>query len=252
MIAFAIKSDPLWSADYLVSILEECGDVHGMLREVNKASASIVKCRAFQLACKHGVVEDAKRIAQIADEDADETFFVRDNSNLAFRLACVNGHLDTAQWMYKNHHGIIDIHVLNDYAFRVACENGHWESAKWVATLGMPCGSAIKHAFYDCCRQGHFQIVKWLVNDVGFDGHVVPCALSHSTLTVFEHGFWDACETNRLDIAQWLFGLGVIGLDGHRSRVWWFYRPEIIMWLYGLDSSREWDAAFMAAVHKSR
>ena len=247
MIARGIESDPKWSAEHLIYVLAKSFDVHAMLREVDKASDEAVKCRAFQMACEHGVFEEAKRIVEIADGPS----VVRDSDNLAFRLACENGNLDIAQWMFARHNDIIDVHVLQDYAFRVACQNGHWESAKWVATIAVPNALAIRYAFYEGCRKGHLQIVKWLVHDFDFDGRVVPPALSHPTLTVFERGFWDACASNHLDIAQWLFSLGVVDLDGHRSRVWWYYQPVIILWLHGLDPSRDWDAAFMAKVHES-
>ena len=56
----------------------------------------------------------------------------------AFRLACENGNLEVAKWLYQIK-PTIDVSAKNDYAFCYTCENGNLNVAKWLQTL-MPYG----------------------------------------------------------------------------------------------------------------
>ena len=52
----------------------------------------------------------------------------------AFCMACKNGHLEVAQWLYQIKPSL-DISADNEYAFRCACCNGHLEVAQWIQSL---------------------------------------------------------------------------------------------------------------------
>ena len=53
------------------------------------------------------------------------------NNEYAFRSACVNGHLQLAQWLYIIK-PTINISAENDQAIRLACEYEYLEVAQWL------------------------------------------------------------------------------------------------------------------------
>ena len=57
---------------------------------------------------------------------------------VAFRYACIYGHLEVAQWLYKIK-PTIDISAENEYAFVRTCQYRNLEVAQWLQTL-MPYG----------------------------------------------------------------------------------------------------------------
>ena len=80
-----------------------------------------------------------------------------------FRWACLNGHLDIAQWLYKIK-PTIDISANNEYDFRYACENGHLNVAQWLYQIKPTIDISAKdeNAFRWACEDGHLDIAQWL------------------------------------------------------------------------------------------
>ena len=64
------------------------------------------------------------------------TIDIRAEGDCAFRAACRNGHLATAQWLLSVCPEI-DVRVYQDYAFCWACRNEHLATAQWLIDLGV-------------------------------------------------------------------------------------------------------------------
>lgn len=81
----------------------------------------------FKACCEYGFLDEAKYIySSISNLDTG----LREN----FDIACVNGHLKTAKWLYSL--GNLDIYD-NSYnsVFRQSCDNNHYDVAEWLCTI---------------------------------------------------------------------------------------------------------------------
>jgi hypothetical protein len=74
-------------------------------------------------ACSMGLIHVAKRMSREID--------IARYCDEAFRVACANGHVNIASWLYRTNTRI-DIHQLNDYVFRISCQRNHLEMAQWI------------------------------------------------------------------------------------------------------------------------
>ena len=86
---------------------------------------------------------------------ADET-----RTEDALRLACENGHLDTARWLTKKFAlTAADARRNGNYALRWACANGHLDAARWLtkkfALTPADARSWNNHALRLACANGH-------------------------------------------------------------------------------------------------
>jgi hypothetical protein len=84
--------------------------------------------------------------------------FLHSYQQEAFQIACDNGKLDVAQWLYYQG-GIIDC----NQAFKITCYNGNLDVAQWLYSLG---NIDISRDDYFCLRyaekNNHQDTVKWL------------------------------------------------------------------------------------------
>jgi hypothetical protein len=93
-----------------------------------------------------------------------KTCSVRGLRDLAFRRACKNCHLETAQWLVSL--GGVDIHADDDFVFYAACGNGHLEMAQWLMSLG---GVDIHNTYASACYVVHnnhddWEMARWLLS----------------------------------------------------------------------------------------
>ena len=116
----------------------------------------------------------------------------------AFRVACENGHLVVAQWLYDLK-PTLDISAQNEYAFKMACYSGHLDVAQWLyyikPTLNISADN--ENAFRYTCHNGHLQVAQWLYQ-------------SKPTLDISaykEEAFRFACAYGHLQVAQWIQSL---------------------------------------------
>ncbi len=114
----------------------------------------------------------------------------------AFRFACLNGHLQVAQWLLEIEPDI-DVSAKNEFAFQHTCENGHLGVAQWlweVSNQTIDISADNEFAFQCACSNGHLQIAQWL--------HKVKPY--HYVLKINAHGMFTHCEIRNVKERNWL------------------------------------------------
>jgi hypothetical protein len=132
-----------------------------------------------------------------------------------FRIACANGHVLLAKWLYQTKPDI-DMSVDDYFCLRWACIRGHLLIAKWLVTiipaveqLGPYVEGAFIGAFGVACTNGNLDMAKWVYQYAS-----VRTAL-HQPVVLPEYDHMDqpaefqcivrsACEHGRLDVLKWL------------------------------------------------
>ena len=71
--------------------------------------------------------------------DQEQSTMMHAKDDLAFRVACENGHLAIAEWLWglckTDEEQSAMLHAKDNYAFGWACENGQLQLAKWLLSL---------------------------------------------------------------------------------------------------------------------
>lgn len=123
-----------------------------------------------------------------------------------FETSCEFGRLDWAKYYYKR--SKIDLNSRDDASFVLACENGHLDVAQWLYDLGLESNSKIdihsryERAFRDTCRNGHLDVAQWLY-DLGFKDSNEKIDIHHCD----DYAFRFACQNKHLDVVKWLISL---------------------------------------------
>ena len=114
--------------------------------------------------------------------------------HIGFDFACINGHLNLAQWLYKIY-PFINISEHNEQIFRFTCEFGHLDVAKWLMYV-KPSINVCAHdntSFKYACLNGHLHVAKWLQslkpnmylihdNDNNNDNNEINCSVIEEEL----------------------------------------------------------------------
>ena len=125
---------------------------------------------------------------------------IHNNHECPFRLACENGNLPVAQWLYETalkKGKPINIHIYDDIAFRHAAKFGHLEVLKWLIKLGnINIHIKSNYAFRHACKNGHYHVAKWL-----YDNYKIDISSKN------DYAFIKACKSGYLIIINWLYAL---------------------------------------------
>ncbi len=87
------------------------------------------------------------------------------DNEYAFRMACMYGHLNIAQWLLKIKPDI-NISAGNECAFRWACEDGHLKVAQWLLKIkpNIKISSYSDFAFRHAIISQNSDIAQWLIH----------------------------------------------------------------------------------------
>lgn len=141
---------------------------------------------AFLTACSSGDLRTVEGLYSISPGE----------ERLGFWFACENGHLETAQWLYRQ----AGIHLSDpDFftgdtkdLFDVVCEEGFLELAVWLYSTGEVTVGSVYLAFENACKQGQLSIVKWLCKTVLIDPSVTLLCGGRYWASLYRH--WDIME----------------------------------------------------------
>lgn len=101
--------------------------------DLKKIHTEKINYYAFEECCIHGNLEMARIIYNYSPLHTQ----IHKNMDKPFRLACENGWLDLAKWIYYvlSNEKKIDIKICNHYAFRKALKNRNMHVVKWLETI---------------------------------------------------------------------------------------------------------------------
>jgi ankyrin repeat protein len=158
------------------------------------------KQRKFNLACKNGHLKVAQWLYTYNGIYEGDKINIHHYFETPFISACENGHLEVAQWLFSlgEKEEKIKIHIDEDRAFTWACANGHLEVAQWLYSLGgVNIHARNDDAFCWSCKKGHLEVSQWLYSLGGVNIHSAD-----------DFAFKWACYNSHLEVAQWLWSLG--------------------------------------------
>ncbi len=124
------------------------------------------------------------------------TKLTRKQCKKTFGIACKEGNLQVAKWLYENVEGL-DISAHKDFAFRMACEYNRIDVIKWLYTVkpDIDISACGEFALRLACYYGQFKTVKWLVT-------TKPNINVHINS---DYPFAIACAQGHLDVAKFLY-----------------------------------------------
>lgn len=132
---------------------------------------------------------DLSKVQQLVHQGVDAHM----HDDAAFCLACGEGHLAIAQYLYNV--GGVNVHAHQDFAFVKAMTCNHAETGKWLYMLD----NRFSEHVHDRCfmwlvlKTGNLALAQWVESMGG---------------VVDLHALKDVCKLGRLEMAQWLHARG--------------------------------------------
>ena len=210
--------------DQKLSYYCEKGKIDNARNIFNKSSKRARKL-AFRMACINGHLEIVKWL------NCEANINIHTSSEYSFRMACINGHLEVAKFLYSI--GDVDIHSKNNQAYELSCLYGHLDILKWLHSLDSKYINLNKNQmFINACYNGHLETSKWLYNDIG-------------NIDIHHHdnsAFISSCYNGHLQVTFWLYYIlggidikkyySIISKDacrnGHIHMIKWIYSFGVI------------------------
>lgn len=117
------------------------------------------------------------------------------NHNYIFRVACIDGYLQSAVWL-KETYAEINIHGSDEWFFVTVCRNGHLEVAKYLQQIWpeVYIREMYDDAFRISCAWGQLETAKWL-------REIYPKINIRSRE---DYAFAWACENGYMETAEYL------------------------------------------------
>ena len=202
--------------------------------EYGVIAPKIIKQDLFNTFLQFGRLEPLRYIHAI-----NKDFDIHQDNDHAFKVACENGFLGIAQWLFSL--GNINLHDENEYVFKWACKMGHLEMAKWLYQISINTQSPInihadnEYAFRWSCKLGLINIPKWLLSLDKIDIHAED-----------EYSFKWSCWLGNIEVAKWLYEYSLSiqsPIRVHTSNDFafrWAARNghlEVLKWLYSLGDT---------------
>lgn len=117
---------------------------------------------------------------------------------MAFVAACMNGHLEIAQWVHQRQHTTFGNIIYGD-ALSMTCEHGHLAVLQWLYPVYINSGFVNRHdlmAFLkSACEHGRIKVAQWLYQAYIDTGHKID---------IPPEIFKRVCKNRHFPIVFWL------------------------------------------------
>ncbi|AYV81833.1 MAG: hypothetical protein Harvfovirus67_3 [Harvfovirus sp.] len=149
-----------------------------------------------------------------------------------FRLACNNGDINLAKWLYSR--GKFDLDILNSVIFSQSCLHSQLPIVKWLHSISNKIINPfqLQEIFVHTCTFNDLEIAKWLYStfyentDIHFDNEYI----FYETLRY-------VCAP--IECYKWIYSLGNVNIHFRNDNVFhrWAFRGQNtnVRWLLTLD-----------------
>lgn len=203
----------------------------------------------FHFFCRYGY----HQIAELYYKEIG--FDINDKNDEAIALACQEGHLEMAKWIYSIGG---NINVRNDWCFFICITRNYLDLLKWIYSLGkIDINKNDEYYFRLACNTNKLDIVKWLheVGNINFhlcidscfsvaclEQNIELCEFLYSTVSIDITIYFCKVlvQIGTLKVLKWIQKLNIIDFnlnDDELFRIASTYNNfEVLKWIYSLGN----------------